>query len=402
MNDFYDVDFSCYDFPSQIWDMLSWKEILIRTFILLPIGVFGIVGNCLLLHVIYGNRTLQTPTNYLIFNMAISDLLVLLCCPGLFLFHEIFQNYKLGEIGCKADGMIEVSLLITSVITICLISYDRLTAIAFPMKARLNFKTTKIMIAISWISGLVLSSPLAIFRSYQERHWKNFVESFCTENLKVLPLYWHVLVIALVWVPMAVLVFCYSMIFWKLDRYEKSRKKRDNPIQIINKRKCTITLFIVVLSFILLRLPFTALVFIRYNMLQNSEMNQVQGSFHVLWYISHFLIFLDSSLTPIIYGVMNENFRRAFRQTKLHKLFCSCCTTKDFSTTVGIFTFGSIKTRNNYQLEPRNPIVTNRKLLTPNWMNFEWHSKHSSNKSQKVFSRDEKSQEKFKSTESFI
>lgn len=262
------VDFSCFDFPGEIWNILSWKEIAVRTFIIWPIGIFGIIGNCLLLHVIHGNRSLRTPTNYLIFNMAVTELIVLMFCPGLFVFHEIFQSYKLGEIGCRAEGTLEVALLITSVITLCFISYDRLTAIAFPMESRLNFKTTKIVIIGSWVAGFIIASPLAIFRDYKERQWKDFLEAFCTEDLKILPLYWHILVIALVWLPMAVLVSCYSVIFWKLDQYEKLRKKRDNPLQISYKRKFAVTLFIVVVSFVLLRLPFTTLVFIRYIMLQ--------------------------------------------------------------------------------------------------------------------------------------
>lgn len=387
------MDFSCFDFPGDIWEILPWNEILFRTFILLPIGVFGIIGNCLLLHVIHSQRNLRSPTNFLIFNMAVADLIVLLLCPGLFVFHEIFQSYSLGEIGCRAEGTLEVSLLITSVITLCFISYDRLTAIAFPMESRLNYKTTKIVIAGSWIGGFLIASPLAIFRDYKERQWRNFLEAFCIENMQVLPLYWHILVIALVWLPMAVLVFCYSTIFWKLDQYEKLRKKRDNPLQISYKRKFALTLFIVVVSFVLLRLPFTTLVFIRYNMLQHTEMNQVEGSFQVLWYISHYLIFLDCALTPVIYGVTNENFRRAFRQTKFYKILFFCKNSLDSSRTVEIFTFAS---RDNYQLEPRNPIVTNRRFLSPSWL------PEKLSKLSKKSAASSHSQEKFHSTESFI
>lgn len=383
------INFSCFDFPGEIWEVLPLNEILIRTVILLPIGVFGILGNCLLLHVIHSNRHLRSPTNYLISNMAIADLCVLLLCPGLFLFQQIFQSYKLGEVGCKAEGMIEVSLLITSVITLCFISYDRLTAIAFPMETRLSLKAAKCVIFASWIGGLILSTPLAIFRSYQERQWRNFLESFCKEDLNILPLYWHCLVVALVWLPMTVLIFCYSVIFWKLDRYEKMRKKRDNPLQISYKRKFAVTLFIVVLSFVLLRIPFTTMVFIRFNMLQNSEMNQVEGSFQVLWYISVILIFVDCALTPVIYGVTNENFRRAFKQTKIYKICCFCQNSNNPTTSIEIFTFG---TRNNYWLEPRNPVVTSRR--TPN----ESTPKLSTSKTLKKST----TSEKFLSTENFI
>lgn len=370
---------------------------MFRSFVLLPIGFFGIIGNCLLIHIIHTNRSLRSPTNYLVSNMAISDLFVLVLSPGLFFFNEMFQSYKLGEVGCKAEGMIEVSLLITSVITLCFISYDRLTAIAFPMEARLNYKTARYVIVGSWIGGLVLSSPLAIFRSYQERQWRNFLESFCTENLKILPLYWHILVIALVWFPMAVLIFCYSVIFWKLDQYEKIRKQRDHPLQTSYKRRFAVTLFIVVLSFVLLRLPFTALVFIRYHMLQRTEMNQIGESFQILWYISHYLIFLDSALTPVIYGVTNQNFRRAFRRTKFYKIFCFCQNSQlTDRTTIEIFTFG---TRDNYEF-PRSPVTRNKKLQNPK-RPIGNPSKLSNNKAPKTTST-VKCQEKFNSMESFM
>lgn len=378
------------------------NEIIAKTFILLPIGVLGIVGNCLLLHVVHGNRSLRTPTNYLISNMAITDLIVLLLCPGLFVFHEVFQSYKLGEIGCKAEGMIEVSLLITSVITLCFISYDRLTAIAFPFKTRLSFRTAKFAIAGSWIGGFLLSSPLAVFRRFEQRQWKNFLESFCHEDLKILPLYWHILVIALVWLPMVVLIFCYSMIFFKLDQYEKMRKQHDNPLQISYKRKFAVTLFIVVLSFVLLRLPFTTLVFIRFNMLQHSEMNQVDVSLKTLWYIAHYLIFLDCALTPVIYGVTNENFRRAFRQTRLYKICCFWQKSDKPSATVEIFTFAS---RNDYQLEPRSPIVTSTKrFLGVNWLVPEKiSSKLSTGKAEKKSkAKKSESNERFQTVEAFI
>lgn len=90
------LNFSCFDFPFEIWTVLPASEIVAKTFILFPIGVFGIIGNCLLLHVIHSNPSLRSPTNYLISNMAITDLIVLSFCPGLFVFHEIFQSYKLG------------------------------------------------------------------------------------------------------------------------------------------------------------------------------------------------------------------------------------------------------------------------------------------------------------------
>lgn len=128
---------------------------------------------------------------------------------------------------------------------------------------------------------------------------------------------------------------------------------------------------------------------------QHSEMNQVDGSFQVLWYISHYLIFLDCALTPVIYGVTNENYRRAFRQTRIYKICCFCKSSQSRPKIVEIFTFAS----RNYQLQSRNPIVTNRRFLTVEWLP-EKLSKLSSKNQKKSASN--QSQEKFNSNGNLI
>lgn len=76
-------------------------------------------------------------------------------------------------------------------------------------------------------------------------------------------------------------------------------------------------LFIVVIVFVALHLPFTALIFIRNKLLKNSVMNQIEGSFQILWYTSHYLLYLNAAVNPIIYGLTNDNFRRAYHQTPI-------------------------------------------------------------------------------------
>lgn len=46
---------------------------------------------------------------------------------------------------------------------------------------------------------------------------------------------------------------------------------------------------------------------------------QVDGVYHTLWFVSKYLIFVNSALNPLIYGATNEKFRRAFKTTKISK-----------------------------------------------------------------------------------
>lgn len=111
-------------------------------------------------------------------------------------------------------------------------------------------------------------------------------------------------------------------IFFKLSYHETHLLKRETPISVSHKKRITKMLFMILVTFVFLRLPFTLLVFMRQQKLQQSQMNQLDGSFYLLWYISHYMIFVNAAVNPVIYGLMNGNFKRAFSQTKFCCLDC--------------------------------------------------------------------------------
>lgn len=57
--------------------------------------------------------------------------------------------------------------IITSVISMSAITYDRLTAIVLSQETRLSKRGAKIVISITWIIGISLSSPLLFYRTYK-------------------------------------------------------------------------------------------------------------------------------------------------------------------------------------------------------------------------------------------
>lgn len=72
------------------------------------------------------------------------------------------------------------------------------------------------------------------------------------------------------------------------------------------------TLFIVVVVFAALRVPFTILVVLREK--YYDEDISVSSGMQLFWYISQYLMFLNAAVNPLIYGFNNENFRRAYNQ----------------------------------------------------------------------------------------
>lgn len=91
----------------EVWDQIPDKDIILKLSVLIPIVLFGILGNVSLLEIIFSNRSLRTPTHMLIANLALIDLVTLLICPPMFILHDIHQSYVLGPIGCKLEGFVE-------------------------------------------------------------------------------------------------------------------------------------------------------------------------------------------------------------------------------------------------------------------------------------------------------
>ncbi|XP_061402067.1 neuropeptide FF receptor 2 [Musca vetustissima] len=327
MSDDSQFDFSKWDFPEdRIWLHIPESEMIIKICTFVPVLIFGLIGNYIIVRLIVKNRALRTPTNLIIANMAVADLLTLLICPSMFLINDFYQNYLLGSVGCKLEGFLEGAFLITAVLNLSAVSYDRLTAIVLPSEARLTMRGAKIVIFFTWLAGILIALPLAIYRTYkfQVRHWKNFTEMYCKENPNILPKYWYVLITVMVWLPLAIMLICYTAIFYKLDRYEKRVLNREHPLTVSYKKTVARTLFIITIVFVVLRLPFTILVIMRDRIIANTE-SMIKSSFRIFWYISQYLMFLNAAINPVIYGYTNDNFRRAYEQLPLCK---SCCSPK--------------------------------------------------------------------------
>ena len=116
--------------------------------------VLGSLGNLLVCLAIATNSRLRRASNYLLFSLAIADLIVTLICEPLFI-EAIIQRTFLHD--CKASLGIAFFILgyiscATSVLHMVAISLDRFVAVAFPLRHK-NFLEKcglKVMLIVSW------------------------------------------------------------------------------------------------------------------------------------------------------------------------------------------------------------------------------------------------------------
>lgn len=87
--------------------MIPTAEATIKLLTLVPVVLFGVFSNLLLLNIIARNRALQTPMNLILANMVAADTFTLLFCPIMFICRDFFQIFVLGAIGCKMEGYLQ-------------------------------------------------------------------------------------------------------------------------------------------------------------------------------------------------------------------------------------------------------------------------------------------------------
>ena len=116
--------------------------------------VLGSLGNFLVCLAIATNSHLRRASNYLLFSLAVADLIVTLVCEPLYI-EDIIQRTFLYD--CKASLYILLVILgylscASSLLHMVAISVDRFLAVAFPLRHKYYMEEwgLKVMLIVSW------------------------------------------------------------------------------------------------------------------------------------------------------------------------------------------------------------------------------------------------------------
>lgn len=141
----------------------------------------GVIGNTLSCIVILTNRSMRTPMNYLILNLAAADIMVVAFVAPRFILIHAFQHPDgfAGSLICKLFTGGNFSWLggSASVFSLVAISVERYFAIVHPYgnRGKLTMKKLKYVVVACWALAVVFNLPLFITMQYNKEI------DFCTE-----------------------------------------------------------------------------------------------------------------------------------------------------------------------------------------------------------------------------
>ena len=138
---------------------------------------FAITGNCFVLSVCY-RRSGSSSLRWFIANLAIADLtFALLSILDIISF---LWTWVGGQVTCKIQSFWIEACYTTSIMTLVLISFQRIKAVLHPFNARLsNAEAVKKKVVALWLGRLVVCSPL-LYAYQVETHFNGQI--ICTNR----------------------------------------------------------------------------------------------------------------------------------------------------------------------------------------------------------------------------
>ena len=293
---------------SEALKQRSLTVIVVETLFYSLTVLVALIGNTCVLLAVYRNPRLRTVPNYYIASLAISDILLPLLCAPCSMAVFVLGYWPFSDNVCQVQGYFVMILAFVSLQVLALTAINRFYRMSRTNRYRSLFskKNTVIMIASSCVIACMEPLPyLLTGRRYVFHPGKRF----CFQTLEVSGP--NVLVYAYVGVPMFTLCLCYVLVFYKIRAHQRTVQSLRSASLVhyaITKADLKVTkiLFVTVLGFLSCWTPISVIDLI--------DIFRGKTSFPPKVYVIYFFLGnLSGVFNPLIYGMLNRNFREEYR-----------------------------------------------------------------------------------------
>ena len=274
--------------------------------------VASLLGNALVIYAIYRFHRLRSPSNLIILNLSVADVLFTLISTPIDAWSQ--NKESVDVVACFITGVPSYLFCLVSIYTLVFVSIERFMATNLPVRHRLVFSTKLIQIGVSiiWIlSGFLCGLPFSISRYVYVKEYFHCMVDW-SANLACTIIFF----ILVYCFPVLTLTFCNAFVLRAARIGQRSRATASlsnsgnsqssvPKLRFTRERRASFCIIVIVATFVICWTPYAIGALL--VSLGNSNLPKKFMSAAVLLTIG------NASLNPVIYGVMNRNYREAFR-----------------------------------------------------------------------------------------
>ncbi|XP_038598194.1 C-C chemokine receptor type 8-like [Tachyglossus aculeatus] len=261
----------------------------------------GLLGNVLVVLVLAAHKKPRSTTDIYLLNLAISDLLFVLCLP--FLAYDNLDQWVFGNWLCKLVSGVHYLGFFSSIFFITLMSVDRYLAIVhavYALKVRTASRGVAVSLAV-WSLALLASTPAMFFYGgfFEDGAWRCYLTPSEDGIRWKLFTNFEIHLLGLL-IPPSILTYCYAHILRQLRRCQNQ-----------NREKAIRMVLVVAVAFFVFWTPFNVVLFLdslhRLGVLGGCAV--IQGLDRASR-VTEVLCHSHCCVNPAIYAFMGERFRK--------------------------------------------------------------------------------------------
>lgn len=274
----------------------------------------SLTGNALVVFVACKDSRLKTTTNIFIQNLALTDISMAMFNMPFWMTSIYHDNWIFSQLVCEYQAVTLFTFGSASILTMALISINRYFKIVHPQKYH-NYFGSKVIVRIycllSWVVGVLFATP-PIYGWGNYQYHRKFTTCSVLWDLKHISF----VVIFLGGFVNAVTItifVCYYKIYKEVKQSSRNVAAYTNSVTSVIDIKILKSTFAVVCGYVICWMPVTLVC-----------LTETLGGVppQAFYGIAVFLMYSSCCINPIIYGILNPQFRRAFLNVFKCRGFC--------------------------------------------------------------------------------
>ncbi|XP_078348512.1 neuropeptide FF receptor 2-like [Oculina patagonica] len=282
------------------------------TTVLSILVVVNIFGNTLVCLIIKRNRDMRIPMNYLLFNLAIADIIyATFIAPKLF-FKLSFAHHPDGMTGtvlCKllTDGAIAWIGGACSIVTLVVVAIERYYAVMYPHgnKWKLTKANLKVIIPCIWVLALILNIPALLYTDIEKTKSGNVCKYIYPNSWmgKLTSVTWQVVA----FLSLALMAVLYSRVvytLWFKRNNDNQQTHQQKGVMRVRKRVTMMVFAVTVIFGICWGTTSTIYVLM---LAASISFGPVPIA------ITNTMVLFNSAFNPFVYALFNHQFREKMK-----------------------------------------------------------------------------------------
>ncbi|XP_022782831.1 pyroglutamylated RFamide peptide receptor-like [Stylophora pistillata] len=271
------------------------------------IVLMDLVGNTMVILVILLNKSMRTPMNRLLLNLAVADMVVAIFTAIQFVLGPFYQHPSgsTGALLCKfiTGGPMTWTAALVSICNLVAISYERYQAVVLPLAGRgeIPNRKLKFIIPSCWLAGFLWNIPLFVTVTYKEdlgdcrEHWSGPVSPIAYS------IGWDIVAGTM---PITVMSYWYSKVVFHLwfDKTPRVKSAATKTI-ILQRKRATLVVISVSIIYATCWVP----VLVMYTVTHSLPYGVMYSPLHK---VTILIAMFNSCINPVVYSFTSARFRQ--------------------------------------------------------------------------------------------